>query len=110
MKTTLEVPDNLFRQAKATAARRGIPLRELVTEAIADKLESKPASARPWLQSFGQLSALRKETGRISEIIDREFGQIQPEDLLHDPRHQRLYPQWPTAILIWNPSCAAPAR
>jgi hypothetical protein len=81
MKTTLEIPDKLFRQAKATAARRGIPLRELVTEAIADKLESKSGRERPWLQSFGQLSALRSETARINKIIDQEFGQIQPEDL-----------------------------
>jgi hypothetical protein len=81
VKTTLEIPDRLLRQAKAAAARQGIPLRELVTEAIADKLERKPAHARPWLQSFGQLSALRKETARINKIIDREFGQIEPEDL-----------------------------
>jgi hypothetical protein len=81
MKTTLEIPDKLFRQAKATAARRGIPLRELVTEAIADKLESKSGPERPWLQSFGQLNALRSETARINKIIDQEFGQIHPEDL-----------------------------
>jgi hypothetical protein len=82
MKATLEIPDSLFRQAKAAAARQGIPLRELVTAAIADKLERKPGSDRPWLQSFGQLSALRKETARINKIIDREFGQIEPGDVL----------------------------
>jgi hypothetical protein len=79
--TTLEIPDKLCRRAKATAARRGIPLRQLVTEAIADKLESKPGHERPWLRSFGHLSALRSETARIDKIINREFGQIQPEDL-----------------------------
>ena len=30
MKTTVEIPDDLFRQAKAQAALRGIRLRELV--------------------------------------------------------------------------------
>ena len=33
MKTTLEIPDFLFRRAKSAAAQRGIPLRQLVTEA-----------------------------------------------------------------------------
>ena len=81
MKTTLEIPDNLFRQAKAAAARQGVPLRELVTEAIAAKLSHNPGQERPWMESFGKLRALRKETARIEEIMEREFGQIEPEDL-----------------------------
>jgi hypothetical protein len=81
MKTTLEIPDNLFRQAKAAAARQGIPFRELVTEAIASKLSRGTDHQRPWMESFGQLRALRKETARIDKIMDQEFGQIEPEDL-----------------------------
>jgi hypothetical protein len=38
MKTTLEIPDAVFRRAKSAAAERGIPLREFVTEAVRDKL------------------------------------------------------------------------
>ena len=34
MKTTLEIPDAIFRRAKSVAAERGIPLREFVTEAV----------------------------------------------------------------------------
>ena len=44
MKTTLEIPDPIFRRAKSVAAERGIPLREFVTEAVKDKLAS---DARP---------------------------------------------------------------
>ena len=40
MKTTLEIPDPLFRRAKSAAAERGIPLRALVTEALAEKLRT----------------------------------------------------------------------
>jgi hypothetical protein len=36
VKTTLEIPDPLFRRAKSAAAERRIPLRALVTEALAD--------------------------------------------------------------------------
>ena len=38
MKTTLELPDQLFRTAKATAAERGRTLKEFMTEAVRDKL------------------------------------------------------------------------
>ena len=38
MKTTLEIPDPVFRKAKAQAAERGIPLRQFVTEAVQEKL------------------------------------------------------------------------
>jgi len=37
-KTTLEIPDAIFRRAKTVAAERGIPFRALVSEALADKL------------------------------------------------------------------------
>lgn len=82
MKTTLEIPDSLFRQAKAAAAKRGVPFRELVTEAIADRLSRESGKDRPWMASFGKLSALRSETARINEIMTTEFGQIEPEDLV----------------------------
>ena len=34
MKTTIEIPDALFRKAKSKAAERGQTLKELVTEAL----------------------------------------------------------------------------
>jgi len=80
MKTTVEIPDALFRRAKSAAAERGIPLRELVSEALADKLRVNRIEERPWMKSFGKLRALRKETARINRIIEEEFEQIEPED------------------------------
>ena len=41
MKTTIEIPDRIFRQAKAKAAERGVALREYVTEAIQEKLAGR---------------------------------------------------------------------
>jgi hypothetical protein len=80
MKTTLEIPDALFRQAKAAAAQKGIPLRELVTEALTEKLQSNRGADKPWMASFGGLRHLHEETARISRIIEEEFGKIEPED------------------------------
>ena len=80
MKTTIEIPDLLFRRAKSAAAERGIPLRELVSEALADKLRPQGTEDRPWMKTFGRLRGLHKETARINRIIEAEFGQIEPED------------------------------
>lgn len=80
MKTTVEIPDSLFRRAKSAAAEQGIPLRELVSEALAEKLHARPGDHKPWLKTFGKLRGLRKETARINRIIQVEFGRIDPED------------------------------
>ena len=80
MKTTLEIPDPLFRRAKSAAAERGIPLRELVTEALADKLRAPGGEDKPWMKSFGMLRSLHQETVRINRIIAEEFGKIEPVD------------------------------
>ena len=84
MKTTLDIPDLVFRRAKAKAAERGQALRVFVTEALQEKLSGRsPASdsdRAPWMKGFGQLRPLRRETARIQRIIEREFGVIEPED------------------------------
>ena len=81
MKTTLEMPDPVFRKAKAKAAEQGIPLRQFVTEAVEEKLVASRAHAtKPWLKSFGALSHLHDENVRIQKIIDEEFEKIDPKD------------------------------
>ncbi|HYL73293.1 MAG TPA: hypothetical protein VEU96_03760 [Bryobacteraceae bacterium] len=34
---------------------------------------------KPWMKSFGKLRNLHKETAKINRIIEKEFGQIEPE-------------------------------
>jgi hypothetical protein len=83
MKTTLELPDQLFRKAKATAAERGQSLKEFVTEALQDKLargDSHRARQPEWMEGFGKLKRLHRETMRVQAIIDEEFETIEPED------------------------------
>jgi len=82
MKTTLEIPDALFRQAKSAAAQQGIPLRALVSEALAEKLRRPPNAGKPWMKSFGKLRGLRKDLAKINRIIEEEFERIDPEDWL----------------------------
>ena len=81
MKTTLEIPDPLFRRAKSAAAQRGIPFRELVTEALSEKLSANSTEPRPWMRSFGKLRTLHRESASINRRIEAEFGRLEPEDL-----------------------------
>jgi hypothetical protein len=79
MKTTVEIPDALFRQAKSGAAEQGIPLRALVSEALAEKLRVRGRRDKPWLKTFGKLRSLHKETADISRMIEQEFDRIEPD-------------------------------
>jgi hypothetical protein len=84
MKTTLEIPDQLFRKAKATAAERGQSLKEFVTEALRDKLVLNVGRGRAaeseWMQGFGKLKRLHRETARVQSVVDQEFEVIEPQD------------------------------
>ena len=42
MKTTIDLPDELFREAKARAAIEGIKLKDLVADALRAKLHTSP--------------------------------------------------------------------
>ncbi len=81
MKTTIDMPDDLFRAAKASAALHGTTLRQLVTETLRQALKSSARKGRagepPWMKSFGALSDLSPETRRIQALIDEEFEQIE---------------------------------
>lgn len=81
MKTTLEIPDPIFRRAKSVAAQRGIALRAFVTEAVEEKLAAaSQTEEKPWLMLAGGLKHLHKETLRINGIMKAEFETIEPED------------------------------
>lgn len=78
MKATMDIPDAVFKKAKARAAERGIPLRQFVTEAVEQKLRTE--SERPWMKTIGGLRHLHKENVRIQRIIDAEFEKIDLEE------------------------------
>ena len=82
MKTTLEIPDFVFRRAKSVAAERGIPLRQFVTEAVQEKLRIAPHE-KPWTKHLGKLKHLRKDKGKdrklIEQRVEQAFEQIDRE-------------------------------
>jgi len=81
MKTTIEIPDRVFRQLKARAALKGVTMKALVLQAIRDKLEADYAdrvSEPGWRSVFGKAPAGSAE--EVQDIIDKEFSEIDPED------------------------------
>jgi metal-responsive CopG/Arc/MetJ family transcriptional regulator len=84
MRTTIELPDSLFREVKASAARQGMRLKDYVTEALQDKLAKRPTHAeKPWMK-FAGIAAndpeMVAELRRIEQIVDENFGQIEEEE------------------------------
>ena len=81
MKTTLEIPHTIFRRAKAKAAEQGVPLRQFVSEAVAEKLANRvPDRQVERMRLVGKLRHLHKETSRINTLIEQEFERIEPDE------------------------------
>ena len=81
MKTTIELPDQLLRRAKALAANEGRTLKELFSEALEERLRGGATPAQPaWKSLSGGLASLRAETTRIQRRIDEEFERVDEED------------------------------
>jgi len=74
MKTTVEVPDDLYRQAKAEAALRGRKLKDLIEEGLRLVLQS-PHKQRPQ-PSLAQL--MKRARGTIDSGVP---------DLASNPKH-----------------------
>lgn len=76
MKTTLRLPDEVFRQCKARAAMRGQSLGSFVTEALAAYLvQGGEADSRPpWRALVG--AATRRQMREVDAVVEAEFGQV----------------------------------
>ncbi len=74
MKTTIEVPDELYRRAKAEAALRGRKLRDLVEDGLRLVLDGQKKTRRP--------PSLAGLTKRARGMIDSGVP-----DLASNPKH-----------------------
>lgn len=82
MKTTVELPDELLQQAKATAALRGESLNDLMSAAIRLHLGRQPGAAvsshRGWRSVFGK--ARQEQIEAIDAVVAEELERIDPGD------------------------------
>ena len=80
VKTTIEIPDALFRQTKAAAAIRGESLKEFVTAALRAHVEmqaSGPQEERGWRRVFGR--ARPGDVDEIERIVAEELERVDPD-------------------------------
>jgi len=81
MKTTLELPDDLFREMKAAAALRGMKLRDFVTSAISEQLARMKKQNSSWSRRLPPVPRVSKtELKRIHRLIEEDSERIDTED------------------------------
>jgi hypothetical protein len=82
MKTTLEIPDQLFREMKAAAALRGMKLKDFVAAAISEQLARNKTAGSAWSKQRvpPPPNVAKKELTRIHQLIERESERIDLED------------------------------
>jgi Antitoxin ParD len=81
IKTTLEIPDDLFKRTKAMAAMRGESLKDFVMEALQKHLGNQTAGAssqRGWRSVFGQ--AQQEEVETVDAVVAEELERIEPDE------------------------------
>jgi len=82
MRTTIDLPDPLFREVKATAASRGLKLKEFIASALrgalqasggftSEESELQEAHRQRMLSHFQRMAEGRKQTGPVGNL-DRE--------------------------------------
>ena len=79
MTTTLNIPDQLLKQAQTEAAQHGLSLQDFVTGVLQDRLTPKGEALRgslPWREFVGSMRHLHSEREKIEALIHEEFEQV----------------------------------
>lgn len=83
MKTTIELPEELFRRAKAQAALRGESLKDLITEALRHEVgKAAPVKERSTEEFWKELKAIaranskawKSKLGAVESIKEQRRG------------------------------------
>ena len=82
MRTTIDLPDELFRQAKARAALDGMRLKDLITRFVEQGLRGGAASpGAPARRRRSDLPVARAATGRtLPDLTNAEIHRILDEE------------------------------
>lgn len=73
MKTTIDLPDPLFREAKATAAANGLTLKTFITDSVRQNLRKQKDDWRSVLKNLPRVDKETLETIRLRvEESDRD--------------------------------------
>jgi hypothetical protein len=82
VKTTVEIPDELFRRAKAEAALRGESLKTFIQDALAERLRragAQPPAPEPgWRRAFGRAEA--EDVAEVDALVERDLETVEFEE------------------------------
>lgn len=84
MKTTIEVPDELFRQAKAQAALQGISLRELFIQGLQLAMQKPTVGLDQQRAQFPIIIGTPRREPLTNEQVAAALEQMAQEDIVHD--------------------------
>jgi hypothetical protein len=73
MRTTIELPDALFRKTKATAALRGSSMKELIVRAVEREVSQAPARAKT---KRAKLPVIRSWRGPKLDLTHFDFDDL----------------------------------
>ena len=76
MQTTLRIDDQIYREAKAEAARTGVTITRLIEEALASRLRASGSAGRSHAAASPRLSAEIEERNRLMERLLRRTSQF----------------------------------
>ena len=79
MQTTIEIPDELYRQAESRAAREGIPVGELIAQGLRLALGRTPPAGRRRI-SFPLHRSTRPGALSVESVCAAEEAAAQQED------------------------------
>ena len=85
MKTSIEMPDDLFRRAKAVAALQGLSMKDWLTNLL--RREVGAGTTAPPGDKQQEIEAFNRELDRLSEIISATWQG--PQDAVAAIREQR---------------------
>ncbi len=80
MKTTLDLPDRLYRQIKARAALKGQTIKSFFLDAVRDKLtaeRNRKTEEAGWRAVFGKANP--DDVADVQRLIDEEFSSADAE-------------------------------
>lgn len=81
MRITIDLPDELLRQAKAKAALDGMKLKDLIARFVEQGLKGTPTLNAPVRRRRSELPVSRAATGRcIPSLSNREIQRILDEE------------------------------
>ncbi len=79
MKTTVDIPDELFRAAKAKAALEGRKLKDLIVEGLLQVVAAPPKSKRLHKAKFPLVKSRRQDAKITVEMVNQAIADMDGE-------------------------------